>query len=273
MTSQSAFTRPAAATSNGCAADSATEAGRNGRTSGRSGTVTGCPLLSESEDVDSCSRGYPGLETRLAPELAYGRHRGPIRTGAKQAAVMIGLYGCPTKKLTTDDARRWRFPLTLRPTTMVHHAGQISLPGGRMEPGEDIFQTALREYHEELGVEPVVRRWLGRLSTQFVYASDHVVTPVVAGCWKPRSIRGSLTPRKSTKSSSCRLLSCWIPSIVSQVAGFACCSDQKMGEPMTPRAVPWRQARALAIVDARWAFMFECLKSFRAGIGFGGQLR
>jgi 8-oxo-dGTP pyrophosphatase MutT (NUDIX family) len=44
--------------------------------------------------------------------------------------------------------------LTLRPTTLRRHAGQIALPGGRAEPGERPWETALREAHEEIGLEP-----------------------------------------------------------------------------------------------------------------------
>jgi 8-oxo-dGTP pyrophosphatase MutT (NUDIX family) len=44
--------------------------------------------------------------------------------------------------------------LTLRPETLRRHAGQIAFPGGRSDPGERPWETALREAHEEIGLDP-----------------------------------------------------------------------------------------------------------------------
>ena len=45
--------------------------------------------------------------------------------------------------------------LTERSTDLKQHAGQVSFPGGGMEPHDtDIVATALRETHEEVGIEP-----------------------------------------------------------------------------------------------------------------------
>jgi 8-oxo-dGTP pyrophosphatase MutT (NUDIX family) len=108
-----------------------------------------------------------------APALSYGRHRGPARPRARVAAVAVTLYRRP------EDGQ-WLIPLTLRPHSLQHHAGQVCLPGGRLEPGEDPFQAAMREFREELGVEPRVMHYCGELATQYVYASHNLVHPVVA---------------------------------------------------------------------------------------------
>src|SRR4051812_44121014 len=83
------------------------------------------------------------VQARLQPELGYGRHFGPPLPGARQAAVLILLY---------RSAGEWIVPLTLRPTTMAAHAGQISFPGGSVDDGESVSAAACRELEEELGV-------------------------------------------------------------------------------------------------------------------------
>lgn len=103
--------------------------------------------------------------------LAYGRHRGPAPIGTRRAAVVIALY--------QNAEGQWTIPLTLRPRSLQHHGGQISLPGGRIEAGEGAYDAALREFHEELGIPADVLIRCGELSSQFVYASANLVRPFV----------------------------------------------------------------------------------------------
>lgn len=119
----------------------------------------------------------PGIArcSNFEPELAYGRHQGPSAHDARQAAVLLLLYPC-------EDT--WRIPLTVRPVSMTAHGGQVSLPGGQIEPGETIEQAALRECCEELGEAGDDAEILGRLSPLYVFASNFQVTPCVA--WSPR---------------------------------------------------------------------------------------
>jgi 8-oxo-dGTP pyrophosphatase MutT (NUDIX family) len=72
------------------------------------------------------------------------------------------------------------FPLTKRAEYNGAHSGQISLPGGKADPGEDSIDTALREAEEEVGVPRESIRVIGRLSEFFVIPSNFLVTPVVA---------------------------------------------------------------------------------------------
>lgn len=70
--------------------------------------------------------------------------------------------------------------LTQRATHLKHHAGQISFPGGRMEPGDaGPWEAALRETEEEIGLAPGHVTLAGYLGDHFVI-SGYVVTPVVA---------------------------------------------------------------------------------------------
>jgi len=78
---------------------------------------------------------------------------------------------------------QWYFPLIQRPKYEGVHSGQMALPGGRFEPSDpDLITTALRETHEEIGVEPKDVEVLGQLSEFFVAASNHKVLPVVGFC-------------------------------------------------------------------------------------------
>lgn len=94
-------------------------------------------------------------------------HKLPPRPGS----VLILLY---------EDQGRVFFPLIKRAEYHGAHSGQISLPGGKAEPGEDPVDTALREANEEIGIDVSRVNVLGRLSEFFVMPSNFLVTPVVA---------------------------------------------------------------------------------------------
>lgn len=72
--------------------------------------------------------------------------------------------------------------LTRRSPRLSLHAGQISLPGGRIDLQDaSLERTALRETHEEIGLDPSLPQVLGRLPDTRV-VSGITVTPVVAWC-------------------------------------------------------------------------------------------
>jgi 8-oxo-dGTP pyrophosphatase MutT (NUDIX family) len=69
--------------------------------------------------------------------------------------------------------------LTQRAETLKDHAGQISFPGGRIEPEDrDAWQAALREAHEEIGLLPSCVEFAGYLPDHHVITGFRV-TPVV----------------------------------------------------------------------------------------------
>lgn len=70
--------------------------------------------------------------------------------------------------------------LTQRTAHLRDHAGQISFPGGRSEPGDaDAVATALREAQEEIGLDPALPEVLGRMPV-YTTVTRFQVTPVVA---------------------------------------------------------------------------------------------
>lgn len=116
---------------------------------------------------------------KMAPELSYGRQRGPARDSARRAAVLVALF---------ESAGEWRLALTVRHAGLSRHQGQISLPGGLIEPNEASSAAAVREFTEELG--PADIELIGQLDPCFVYVSDTLATPwigVMSGPhnWQP----------------------------------------------------------------------------------------
>lgn len=93
-------------------------------------------------------------------------HKVPPRPGS----VLILLY---------PDQEKIVFPLIQRPEYVGAHSGQVSLPGGKAEAGEDTITTALREGEEEIGINRNDVEILGCLSEFFVIPSNFLVTPVI----------------------------------------------------------------------------------------------
>ena len=102
--------------------------------------------------------------------------------GFRRAAVLVPLV---------DDARGLSLLLTVRAATPRSHAGQIALPGGRLEEGEDSVAAALRETREEVGIEVPRSAVLGELSDH-PSPAGYVATPVVAHVAWPQEL--SLDP-------------------------------------------------------------------------------
>jgi 8-oxo-dGTP pyrophosphatase MutT (NUDIX family) len=93
----------------------------------------------------------------------------------RQSAVLILLFPL------ADDVR---FVLTRRPHTLARHPGQISLPGGVREKNDaTLWDTAVREAHEEIGLRPGRVQPLGRLRPYHLTVSNYLIHPFVA--WNP----------------------------------------------------------------------------------------
>ncbi|GHF28099.1 8-oxo-dGTP pyrophosphatase MutT (NUDIX family) [Deinococcus metalli] len=99
-----------------------------------------------------------------------GRERSALHLPTyRRAAVLVGL----TREHDP------RVLLTVRSADLPTHKGQISFPGGSLEPGETPVQAALREAWEEVGLDPAAVEVLGELDDVFTPIGFHV-TPVLA---------------------------------------------------------------------------------------------
>ena len=76
--------------------------------------------------------------------------------------------------------------LTERAHDMRSHPGQVSFPGGSLDPGETVEEAALREAEEEVGLDPSGVTLFGRLPELWLPPSNFAVTPVL-GWWSDPS--------------------------------------------------------------------------------------
>lgn len=70
--------------------------------------------------------------------------------------------------------------LTRRSMQLRTHRGEMSFPGGRLDPGETPVETALREAHEEVGLDPAAPRIVGELAHLNTIVSRSYIVPIVS---------------------------------------------------------------------------------------------
>ncbi len=139
------------------------------------------------------SRLVPALRARLAEAAAgaaalpgHGAHAEMAPFPARAAVETLSTdtnEGRPAATLVLlypGDQGEARFVLTVRHGDLRDHAGQVSLPGGSLEPGETPEAAACREGWEEVGVDPGALDVLGRLTPIYIPPSRFSVWPVVA---------------------------------------------------------------------------------------------
>ena len=115
---------------------------------------------------EALERGQRQSPELIAGDVLEGEEPG---AGATPAAVLVAVVERPAPGVI----------LTLRPDTMRKHPGQISFPGGRIDPDDDgPIAAALREAEEEIGLPPAEVEVIG-VADRYRTVTGFEVTPVV----------------------------------------------------------------------------------------------
>lgn len=126
----------------------------------------------------------PGAEAQLTMAPAYRQNRALADVRGKRcrdAGVLALLH-------PLDDGTP-ALLLTVRHADLKQHAGQVSFPGGRREPDEDLADTALREAHEEVGIRRDDVDLLGTLTPLYIPPSNFCVYPFVGALTYAPAVR------------------------------------------------------------------------------------
>lgn len=105
----------------------------------------------------------------------------PDFADARLSAVLVAL---------ADGPQGAEVLLTRRSMQLSNHRGEVSFPGGRLDPGESFVDAALREAYEEVGLPPASVEVVGQLHPMGTWVSRSWIVPVVARLAAPLALVG-----------------------------------------------------------------------------------
>jgi len=163
----------------------------------------------------------------------------PMFPDARPSAVLVALVDGP------DGAE---VLLTKRSETLRNHRGEISLPGGRLDPGETPVEAALREADEEVGLSPAAVQVHGQLSHMSTVVSRSYIVPVVGTVAE----RPELTPHDREVA---RIL--WVP--IADLVSPSTYREEWWGTPPLDRRMIFFDLDDETIWGATAAILYELL--------------
>jgi len=127
----------------------------------------------------------------------------PFRKASSQALKMAKDYRLSAVLLLLHERDgQPHFVLTQRNQYKGKHSGQISFPGGKIEPQDpSTHHTALRETHEEIGIHPREVNVMGLLTQVYIPVSNFLIHPYIG--FSPESISPQPDPREVSKIIHC----------------------------------------------------------------------
>ncbi|BBY06044.1 NUDIX hydrolase [Mycobacterium noviomagense] len=137
------------------------------------------PLVDNIDHVPAAARRR--LPADVLAMVTAAKATAKLRGDGRDAAVLVlfsGPESGPADGGVPDDAD---LLLTVRASTLRHHAGQAAFPGGASDPGDDgPVATALREAREETGIDTSRLHPLATMEKTFIAPSGFHVVPVLA---------------------------------------------------------------------------------------------
>jgi 8-oxo-dGTP pyrophosphatase MutT (NUDIX family) len=133
------------------------------------------PLVDNIDEIPDAYR------RRLPPDVLAMVTAGRDDSSPSREAAVLVLFSGPETGPADSIPEDADLLLTVRASTLRHHAGQAAFPGGAADPGDDgPVATALREAHEETGIDVSRLRPLATMQRAFIAPSQFDVVPVLA---------------------------------------------------------------------------------------------